>query len=98
MKNNDMLSTVEEEILALVSPSNPDQLQPVQVKDSVISAGHLTKKSGDATAVLNVSFDVPRTFIFGLSNEGVGKNYYSPFIEGRLNTYGMMLFPIPEDA
>jgi hypothetical protein len=87
LKANDKLITVEEEILALASPSYPDQLQPVQVKDSVISAGHLTKKSGGETAVQDVSINVPRTFIFGLSTEEVGKNYYGPFIDGRLNTY-----------
>jgi len=60
--------------MALASPSEPSQLQPVQVKDSVISAQHLTKKFGDETAVQDVSFDVPRASIFGfIGPSGSGK-------------------------
>lgn len=60
--------------MALVSPSEPIQLQPIQVKDSVISARHLTKKFGDETAVQDVSFDVPRSSIFGfIGPSGSGK-------------------------
>jgi len=58
----------------LASTSEPSQLQPVQVKDSVISAKHLTKKFGDETAVQDVSFDVPRSSIFGfIGPSGSGK-------------------------
>ncbi len=48
--------------------------EPVQVKDAVISAQHLTKKFGDETAVEDVSFDVPRASIFGfIGPSGSGK-------------------------
>lgn len=50
---------------------NLKQLQPVQVKDSVISAQHLTKKFGDEFAVQDVSFDVPRASIFGFIGKSV---------------------------
>jgi ABC-2 type transport system ATP-binding protein len=64
----------EEEKLAPVSPSEAGQLQPVQVKDSIISAKHLTKKFGDEIAVQDVSFDVPRASIFGfIGPSGAGK-------------------------
>ena len=47
---------------------------PVQVKDSIISAKHLTKRFGDETAVEDVSFDVPRASIFGfIGPSGSGK-------------------------
>jgi len=60
--------------MAVVSLSEPSQLQPVQVKDSVISAKNLTKKFGDETAVQDVSFDVPRASIFGfIGPSGSGK-------------------------
>lgn len=60
--------------MALASPSEPSQLQPVQVKDSVISAKHLTRKFGDETAVQDVSFDVPPSSIFGfIGPSGSGK-------------------------
>lgn len=60
--------------MALTSPSEPSLLQPVQVKDSVISAKHLTKKFRDETAVQDVSFDVPRSSIFGfIGPSGSGK-------------------------
>jgi len=50
------------------------QLQPVQDTDSVISTNHLTKKFGDETAVQDVSFDVPRSSIFGfIGPSGSGK-------------------------
>ena len=50
------------------------QLSPVQVKDSIISAKHLTKRFGDETAVEDVSFDVPRASIFGfIGPSGSGK-------------------------
>ena len=56
------------------TPPEPSQLEPVQVKDSVISAQHLTKKFGDETAVQDVSFDVPRASIFGfIGPSGSGK-------------------------
>ena len=58
----------------MVSPSEPSQQQPVQVENSVISAKHLTKKFGDETAVEDVSFDVPRSSIFGfIGPSGSGK-------------------------
>lgn len=60
--------------MTVVSPSEPSQLQPVQVKDSIISAKNLTKKFGDETAVQDVSFDVPRASIFGfIGPSGSGK-------------------------
>jgi len=60
--------------MAVVFPSEPSHLQPVQVKDSVISAKNLTKKFGDETAVEDVSFDVPRSSIFGfIGPSGSGK-------------------------
>src|SRR5512143_2412594 len=60
--------------MAAVSPSEPSQLQPVQVKDSVISAKHLTKKFAGETVVQDVSFDVPRSSIFGfIGPSGSGK-------------------------
>jgi ABC-2 type transport system ATP-binding protein len=60
--------------MASTSPSEPGPLPPVQVKDSVISAQHLTKKFGDQTAVEDVSFDVPRASIFGfIGPSGSGK-------------------------
>ena len=75
--------------MALASPSEPSQLQPVQVKDSVISAKHLAKKFGDETAVQDVSFDVPRSSIFGfIGPSGSGKTTTSPLIDGRLHTHG----------
>jgi ABC-2 type transport system ATP-binding protein len=50
------------------------QLSPVQVKDSIISAKHLTLRFGDETAVEDVSFDVPRASIFGfIGPSGSGK-------------------------
>ena len=60
--------------MTLASPSEPSQLPPVQVKDAVISAKHLTKKFGDEFAVQDVSFDVPRASIFGfIGPSGSGK-------------------------
>ena len=60
--------------MALTSPPEPSQLQPVQVEGSVISAKHLTKKFGDETAVQDVSFEVPRASIFGfIGPSGSGK-------------------------
>jgi ABC-2 type transport system ATP-binding protein len=60
--------------MAVAVPFEPGQLQPVQVKDSVISAQHLTKKFGDETAVEDVSFDVPHASIFGfIGPSGSGK-------------------------
>ncbi|MBN1887563.1 MAG: ABC transporter ATP-binding protein [Thermoflexales bacterium] len=56
-----------------VSLSEPSQLaDPIQ--DSVISARHLTKKFADETVVQDVSFDVPRSSIFGfIGPSGSGK-------------------------
>src|SRR5512147_1819570 len=60
--------------MALTSPSEPSQLRPIQGKDAVISAKNLTKKFGDETAVQDVSFDVPRSSIFGfIGPSGSGK-------------------------
>ncbi len=60
--------------MAIAAPSEPSQLQPVQVENPVISAKHLTKKFGDETAVQDVSFDVPRSSIFGfIGPSGSGK-------------------------
>jgi ABC-2 type transport system ATP-binding protein len=60
--------------MALASPSGYEPYKPVQVKDAIISAKHLTKKFGDETAVQDVSFDVPRSSIFGfVGPSGSGK-------------------------
>ncbi len=60
--------------MAPASPSEPRQLQPDPIKDSIISAKHLTKKFADETAVQDVSFDVPRSSIFGfIGPSGSGK-------------------------
>jgi len=74
MKANDKSKAVGPEILAPDSPTYPEQLQPVQGQDSVISARHLTKKFGDEIAVQDVSFEVPRASIFGfIGPSGSGK-------------------------
>jgi ABC-2 type transport system ATP-binding protein len=74
VKANDKSIAVERDILAPASPLYPDQLQPVQGQDSVISARHLTKKFGDEIAVQDVSFEVPRASIFGfIGPSGSGK-------------------------
>ncbi len=60
--------------MAPASPSEPRQLQPDPIKDSIISAKHLTKKFADETVVQDVSFDVPRSSIFGfIGPSGSGK-------------------------
>jgi ABC-2 type transport system ATP-binding protein len=60
--------------MALKFPSELSRPRPVQVKDSVISAKHLTKKFGAEFAVQDVSFDVPRSSIFGfIGPSGSGK-------------------------
>ena len=74
MNDNEKLVAGEKETLAPYSSSEAEPLQPVQVKDSVISARHLTKKFGDETAVQDVSFEVPRASIFGfIGPSGSGK-------------------------
>lgn len=68
------LIAVENAIMALAPSSEPSQLQPVQVEDSIISTKQLTKKFGDESAVEDVSFEVPRAFIFGfIGPSGSGK-------------------------
>jgi ABC-2 type transport system ATP-binding protein len=60
--------------MTLASPSEPSQLLPDPIKDSVISAKHLTKKFASETVVQDVSFDVPRSSIFGfIGPSGSGK-------------------------
>jgi ABC-2 type transport system ATP-binding protein len=60
--------------MTLASPSEPSQLLPDPIKDSVISAKHLTKKFAGETVVQDVSFDVPRSSIFGfIGPSGSGK-------------------------
>ena len=60
--------------MAVVSPSQPRPLQPVEANRPVISVQHLTKKFGDEVAVQDVSFDVPRASIFGfIGPSGSGK-------------------------
>lgn len=60
--------------MAPASPSEPSQLLPDPIKDSVIIAKHLTKKFADETVVRDVSFDVPRSSIFGfIGPSGSGK-------------------------
>jgi ABC-2 type transport system ATP-binding protein len=55
------------------SPSEPSLL-PDPIKDSVISAKHLTKKFAGEIVVQDVSFDVPRSSIFGfIGPSGSGK-------------------------
>ena len=74
MEGNGKVIAVENEILAPVSPAEADPLQPVQVKDSVISVRHLTKKFGDEAVVQDISFEVPRASIFGfIGPSGSGK-------------------------
>ena len=74
MEGNGKVIAVENEIMAPVSPAEADPLQPVQVKDSVISVRHLTKKFGDETVVQDISFEVPRASIFGfIGPSGSGK-------------------------
>ena len=61
-------------MMTLISPTETGQPQPVLVKDSIISARHLTKKFGGEFAVEDVSFDVPRASIFGfIGPSGSGK-------------------------
>jgi ABC-2 type transport system ATP-binding protein len=60
--------------MALAAPTELDHLTPVQTKDLVISAQHLTKKFGGETAVQDVSFEVPQASIFGfIGPSGSGK-------------------------
>jgi len=60
--------------MTLASPSEPSQLLPDPIKDSVISAKHLTKKFAGEAVVQDVSFDVPRSSIFGfIGPSGSGK-------------------------
>jgi ABC-2 type transport system ATP-binding protein len=60
--------------MELSPPSEPGQMQPVQVNNAVISARQLTKKFGDEVAVQDVTFDVPRSSIFGfIGPSGSGK-------------------------
>ena len=60
--------------MAIESPAEQSQPQPAAVKDSVISAQHLTKKFGGETAVQDISFEVPRSSIFGfIGPSGSGK-------------------------
>jgi len=60
--------------MATASPSEPSQLLPDPIKDAVISAKHLTKKFAGETVVQDVSFDVPRSSIFGfIGPSGSGK-------------------------
>ena len=60
--------------MTLASPSEPSQLLPDPIKDSVVSAKHLTKKFAGETVVQDVSFDVPRSSIFGfIGPSGSGK-------------------------
>ncbi len=57
-----------------IAPIEPGQPRPVPVKDSVISANHLTKKFGAETAVNDISFEVPCSSIFGfIGPSGSGK-------------------------
>ena len=74
MEGNGKVIAVENEILAPVSPAEADPLPPVQVKDSVISVRHLTKKFSDEAVVQDISFEVPRASIFGfIGPSGSGK-------------------------
>lgn len=60
--------------MAFTFPPGSKQPHPVQVKDSVISAIHLTKKFADETVVQDISFDIPRASIFGfIGPSGSGK-------------------------
>jgi ABC-2 type transport system ATP-binding protein len=74
MEGNGKVIAVENEISAPVSPAEADPLPPVQVKDTVISVRHLTKKFGDEAVVQDISFEVPRASIFGfIGPSGSGK-------------------------
>ncbi len=60
--------------MTTVSPFRPGQLRPGEVREYVISAKHLTKKFGAETAVNDITFDVPRSSIFGfIGPSGSGK-------------------------
>ena len=60
--------------MAIPSQTEQSQWQPAQVENSVISAKHLTKKFGDEIAVQDISFEVPRSSIFGfIGPSGSGK-------------------------
>jgi ABC-2 type transport system ATP-binding protein len=60
--------------MASAFPPDPSQEHPVQVKDSIICAQHLTKKFGNETVVQDISFEVPRASIFGfIGPSGSGK-------------------------
>ncbi len=74
MEGNGKANAVDKDILAPISPAEADQLQPVQVENSVISVRHLTKKFGDEIVVQDISFEVPRASIFGfIGPSGSGK-------------------------
>ncbi len=60
--------------MTMVSPFEPGPMRPGQVREYVISAKHLTKKFGAEAAVNDISFDVPRSSIFGfIGPSGSGK-------------------------
>jgi len=60
--------------MVIPSQTEQSQWQPAQVENSVISAKHLTKKFGDEIAVQDISFEVPRSSIFGfIGPSGSGK-------------------------
>ncbi len=79
--------------MAKVFPLEPGQMRPVQVIDSVISARNLTKVFGTETAVNNISFDVPRSSIFGfIGPSGSGKTTTVRLLTGVYTpTYGDVL-------
>jgi len=61
-------------MIAQESPLETSQKQAVLQNDAVIKAKQLTKKFGDETAVEDISFEVPRSSIFGfIGPSGSGK-------------------------
>jgi ABC-2 type transport system ATP-binding protein len=71
--NGNLKKTRRENNVTAESPAM-DQMQPVQLQDSVISARHLTKKFAGDPVVQDISFDIPRGSIFGfIGPSGAGK-------------------------
>jgi ABC-2 type transport system ATP-binding protein len=74
MKQKDKLIKEEDANVVEAASPEPSPVQKVPVKDSVISARHLTKIFGEEAAVRDVSFEVPRASIFGfIGPSGSGK-------------------------
>jgi ABC-2 type transport system ATP-binding protein len=71
--NGNVKKTRRENSVTAESPAL-DQMQPVQLQDSVISARHLTKKFAGDPVVQDISFEIPHGAIFGfIGPSGAGK-------------------------